>query len=38
MEELNSFFFDTLYILAAAHVSRLILSFHNFPVLFSSSS
>jgi hypothetical protein len=38
MEELKSFFFNTLYIWTAAYISSLVLSFHHFLILFSSAS
>jgi hypothetical protein len=38
MEELKSFFFNNLYPWTTAYVSRLVLSSHDFHVLFSSSS
>lgn len=36
LEELNSFLFYTLYLETAAYVSHLVLSFHDFLVLFFS--
>jgi hypothetical protein len=38
MEELKSFFLNTLYLWTAAYISPLVLSCHDFLILFSSSS
>jgi hypothetical protein len=38
LEELKSFFFNTLYMWTVAYVSHLIQSFHDFLILFSPSS
>jgi hypothetical protein len=38
LEKLKSFFFNALYHWATAFISPLLLSFHNFLVLFSHSS
>jgi hypothetical protein len=38
MKELKYFYFNTLYLWTAAYISSLVLSFHDFFVLFSSSS
>ena len=38
MEELKSFFLNTIYLWTAAYISPLVLSCHDFLILFSSSS
>jgi hypothetical protein len=38
LEEIKSLFFNTLYLRIAAFVSPLVISYHDFLVLFASSS